>query len=112
MSNAPTETMKQEAKEILEFCSGKEFCTIETKLLKGIVDEINRLTVENNQLKRITTGVDLVKSVNHWKKRAERAEANLKEVTVALLKLGYISTEISRLSAAWICYDFLLRKKQ
>ena len=39
---------------------------------KVLLDEIDRLTLENNQLKRITSGVDLAKSVNHWKERAKR----------------------------------------
>ena len=42
---------------------------------KVLLNEIDRLTLENNQLKRITSGVDLAKSVNHWKERAKKAEA-------------------------------------
>ena len=52
-----TEMLKQEVKEALEFCSGKEFCTIETKLLKGLLDEIDRLTAEGEKAKAAITRI-------------------------------------------------------
>ena len=56
------EMLKQEVKETLEFCHGKEFCAIETKILKGLLDEIDRLTIEGEKaellLKRISEIID------------------------------------------------------
>ena len=48
---------------------------VRRKAVRILLNEIDRLTLENNQLKRITSGVDLAKSVNHWKERAKKAEA-------------------------------------
>ena len=50
---------------------------VRRKAVRILLNEIDRLTLENNHLKRITSGVDLAKSVNHWKARAEKAEAEL-----------------------------------
>ena len=64
---------------------------------KVLLNEIDRLTLENNHLKRLTSGVDEAKSINHWKARAEKAEVLLKH---ALPNLECTNMEQSALITA------------
>ena len=60
------ETLKQEAKE------DKEFCTIKTKKLKGLLNEIDRLTTYSRKL--LDENIDLSNETNRLKARLEEGE--------------------------------------
>ena len=64
------ETLKQEAKE------DKEFCTIKTKKLKGLLNEIDRLTTYSRKL--LDENIAFANETNRLKARAEKAETEVK----------------------------------